>query len=323
MAWVSISNTAIDQDSPITVSLMTALRDNPAAIANGDAGAPRIQNAALATNSVTSVKIASGAVTNSEIAVGAVQQSSISTSIGEVSQTSQFGVGSLLALPGGSYGFYPQLRITFGSVNAVISSASSTYTTGIRFLYSFSHTHDGGNAPADWSDTTADGYAQQRYINSSPPYNIGDGDVPLFVYALVGGDGQIKSTYAADVPPWAYNGPTSVTAHRQCKVTGRKFQIVKSFNRESGELEFFEREVCDAVKNADMVLIPHPFCDINNDDRVILLEPCATEKLLLMQQAGDSIGELLRSRYLRLGNDIKCRSPSGVQPVSFKFANNT
>jgi hypothetical protein len=42
MAWTTIPNSDIDQDSPITQTLMTALRDNPIAIANGDAGAPRI-----------------------------------------------------------------------------------------------------------------------------------------------------------------------------------------------------------------------------------------------------------------------------------------
>jgi hypothetical protein len=42
MAWTTIPNSDIDQDSPITQTLMTALRDNPIAIANGDTGAPRV-----------------------------------------------------------------------------------------------------------------------------------------------------------------------------------------------------------------------------------------------------------------------------------------
>jgi len=72
MAWVSISNTAIDQDSPITVSLMTALRDNPAAIANGDAGAPKVQTAGIQDLAVSTAKIANGGVTNGKIATGAI-----------------------------------------------------------------------------------------------------------------------------------------------------------------------------------------------------------------------------------------------------------
>lgn len=67
MAYVSISNTAIDQDSPITVSLMTALRDNPTAIANGDSGAPKIQTAGINDSAVTTAKIADSAVTAAKL----------------------------------------------------------------------------------------------------------------------------------------------------------------------------------------------------------------------------------------------------------------
>lgn len=49
MVWVNIPNSDIDQDSPVTVALMTALRDNPEAIADGDSGAPRIRDSALST----------------------------------------------------------------------------------------------------------------------------------------------------------------------------------------------------------------------------------------------------------------------------------
>lgn len=41
-AYVTIANGDIDQDSPITQTLMTAIRDNPIAIAEGASGAPRI-----------------------------------------------------------------------------------------------------------------------------------------------------------------------------------------------------------------------------------------------------------------------------------------
>lgn len=40
MAWVDIPDTALDADSPLTVSLMTALRDNVAALAEQSSGAP-------------------------------------------------------------------------------------------------------------------------------------------------------------------------------------------------------------------------------------------------------------------------------------------
>lgn len=42
MSWTTIPDDQIDQDSPITQPLMTALRDNPIAIADGLPGAPSI-----------------------------------------------------------------------------------------------------------------------------------------------------------------------------------------------------------------------------------------------------------------------------------------
>jgi len=45
--YTTIPNTDVDQDSPITVTLMTALRDNPTAITEGASGAPEILPAAL------------------------------------------------------------------------------------------------------------------------------------------------------------------------------------------------------------------------------------------------------------------------------------
>lgn len=47
MAWVTIPPTATDPDAPLTSFLAKAWSDNPAAIANGDAGAPRISKSAL------------------------------------------------------------------------------------------------------------------------------------------------------------------------------------------------------------------------------------------------------------------------------------
>lgn len=42
-AYTTISNDQVDQDSPVTTPLLTALRDNPTAIAEGDAAAPRVK----------------------------------------------------------------------------------------------------------------------------------------------------------------------------------------------------------------------------------------------------------------------------------------
>lgn len=45
--YIAQPDTAVDPDAPVTSDLMYALRDNPIAIAEGAAGAPRVQDAAL------------------------------------------------------------------------------------------------------------------------------------------------------------------------------------------------------------------------------------------------------------------------------------
>lgn len=51
--YTAIPNTSIDIDSPVTQPLMTALRDNPIAIAEGSSGAPKISTLAFESNYYT------------------------------------------------------------------------------------------------------------------------------------------------------------------------------------------------------------------------------------------------------------------------------
>lgn len=59
--WTTIANSQVDVDSPVTVSLMTALRDNPEAIAEGAANAPKIQSAAMG------IVLANGTITTAAV----------------------------------------------------------------------------------------------------------------------------------------------------------------------------------------------------------------------------------------------------------------
>lgn len=49
MTWRTIPDTEVDTDSPVTTTLMTALRDNPIAIANADSGATEVVFDAIRT----------------------------------------------------------------------------------------------------------------------------------------------------------------------------------------------------------------------------------------------------------------------------------
>jgi len=53
MGWRTIGATETDPSKPGTSELFKALADNPAAMANGEAGAPRVKDAALDTGVAT------------------------------------------------------------------------------------------------------------------------------------------------------------------------------------------------------------------------------------------------------------------------------
>jgi len=311
MAYSAIAGSEIDADSPITAGLMTKLRDNPIAIANGDAGAPRIQAAALDTG-----------VALANIAAGTIGQGKLNTSTGGVSRA-QNGL-SVLTLPGGQYGFYPQLRVSAAAgANISAAPALSVYADAASALTV-------NSASLSTSATTymtlanfgagITLYADQRYINSSPPYNLGDGEVPLFVFALINSAGEVESTYTADVPPWAYNGPTRVTADRITQ-DGRKFQRRRIIDPKTGDLIRDEIEITDDIKNADMGLIPHPFA--GNDltgKTVVLLDPVETLDLLDLHEMGECVSDLLYSRHLMVDNQrISRAAPPGVQPCAIRW----
>ena len=125
-------------------------------------------------------------------ASNAVGQSELKTTSGEVSTTVTDNAGQLITLPGGSFGFYPRLRNSnpgyysyWGSrdgANAL--TLGTSYVTSIK-LYSTGFT----------------AYAQQTYVTASPPYDLGDGEAPFFIFANVDSQGNIVSVYSADTPP--------------------------------------------------------------------------------------------------------------------------
>jgi len=80
--YTSIIDSEIDTDSPVTESLMTRIRDNPIAITEGSSGAPKIQNAAIATDAVRAAQIQAGAVAASELGTNSVINAKIKIASG-------------------------------------------------------------------------------------------------------------------------------------------------------------------------------------------------------------------------------------------------
>jgi len=68
--YVAIQNANLEPGAPWISSTAFALRDNPEAIAQGSAGAPRIQTAAIEGGAITTPKIANSSVNAGKLANG-------------------------------------------------------------------------------------------------------------------------------------------------------------------------------------------------------------------------------------------------------------
>jgi hypothetical protein len=165
-----------------------------------------------------------------------IGQSDLDTSLGSVSTTSD---GALLTLPGGQYGFYPQIKHSSSSgtmyaapgilaAHGIGNDAGSyglVYSAG-GITGGFKLITPGTTYAARVSMGTLSGTAsaQQRYFNASPPFDHGDGETAGYIYLLVDRDGRALAHYSADVPPWAYNGPTDIRAAYIDPETGVKYR---------------------------------------------------------------------------------------------------
>lgn len=311
MAWNDLT---FNFGAILTSSQMTQLDDNFDAMANGDAGAPPI--------------------TQGGIGAGAVHQSELDTSVGSVSSSSSS--DTTLTLPGGSYGFYPQFRGAFVFTDAYVQMVATDLGISTGFT-----THVTIRSPDG-----VDIYAQQRYINASAPFDLGDGEVQNFTFLLMNADGSINSTYIAPTPPWIYNGSHSVVGKphddgKNGKQYGRHVRDVQKLARSSGKtlIDLIKEGLLDEEKlaaspkvfekiepldkNVDMAEIPHPFSGQTDTSRIVLLDPMSSLNGMIneLQQVGEDVVDLV-TNYLVIDNDHNGRSSSpNVKPVNFRLKN--
>ncbi len=170
---------------------------------------------------------------------------------------------------------------------------------------------------------------QCRYVQASPPYDLGDGEVPLFVYALIDKAGTVKRVDVAQDPPWFYNGPNRVRELRAVG-KGKDYRIVgirkKLTLTADGPVVDETPVLTVADKNVDMHVIPHPFGDVPDGLTAVLVDPVSTlaEHLLTVHDAQDPdayVTALLMDGRVKLGNEaLKRAVPNGVMAISAKWA---
>jgi hypothetical protein len=250
-------------------------------------------------------------------------QGSLKTTTGEFSWN-QITVSHAVA-PGGEYGYWPNSRGNVTGSQDHVSGTTLGWNPSTSYAAIWFLRNEVGNTS----------FIRQRYIQASPPYDQGDGEVALFVFVLVDSSGKIVSTWTAEDPPWANNGPTNIAADfidAQGRMWAkRKRRIDRDALRDPARREAALAalaaepeliEITHAVKNADMPLFPHPFLDPLNGRTVVLLDPVSALCLQLreLKASGESIGELLHDDYLRIDNAPLARAtPPGVIAVSAQW----
>lgn len=276
----------------------------------------------VAGSNITITTSAAGdSVTIASTGVGAasVGQAELKTSTGEISVSN---ASTVLTLPGGSYGFFPQVKGNdtgdsyWGAgllvdIGTTKGSSHDSWWGAIGTSYVTRMTLAAPNF-----DTI---YAQQRYVTASPPYNLGHGDIPVFIFALVdNATGDIVSTYVADTPPWIYNGPTQAwadrydtdgKAYRKKQVGGALFdnrfkneQSMQAYLTAVENAQGKYEEITHAHKNADMDLIPHPFTP-QAGQTVVVIDPLSpvADKIQSLTSIGETASDILY-KHINLGN---------------------
>jgi len=257
-----------------------------------------------------------------------VSQGDLNTTEGSVSASApstQFGAG-YGTLPGGTYGFYPNSAVTtsgsYGCTTILgISHHPSGSTTYSKINRVAAVTLNSGGAAAKPYT------AYQRYINSSPPFDMGDGPVQGFLFAKLDNEGRIINHYSASVPPWAYNGPTDIRAFKK-DAEGNKYRrvmkkrtIEQIFDDPKAEPEWEYELITHRIKNADMELIPHPW-DVENDslDNIVLINPMCPcmARLIELQEAQEyeMFEEMLK--WIVVDNDtLKRKGPRNIKQCKY------
>lgn len=275
-----------------------------------------------------------GRITEAALEASAVSQSKLKSSSATVTTGNE--TLTLITLTGGNYAFRGRASTDTGSIAAFcdLVEFSTTSTSGIFRVGLYSN------------PSTPSGVARfhENFVDASPPYNLGYGDIPIFIMLHVDASGRVISASVSPTPVWAFNGPTNIVPD-MIDAFGRKLKRVKRFIAEFGSVEgllksglprsqLIQRlnddpmeltEITQAVKNADMALIPHPFDPPGVGERVIMLDPLsifAGKALDLFQSdpSGAVINDLLHAGYVMFDQDsLDVTTPPGVMTVRARW----
>jgi len=308
--WNTIQNTEIAVDAPVTSQLMTKVRDNLDAVTEGANGAPKIQTAAYQANSVDAAALKDAAVGQAQLKTSTASGSIVVSESGSYSLT------------GGTYSWW-----TAGAQGA--GDSPDDGETGFG----------NGNTAAGviglqegYFGQTCTFYFDERYIQASPPYDMGDGEVGVFIYLMMNGN-EPEGIVVAPDPTWAYHGATDITP--QYTINGKGFRDVLMIppTREekraflNGEIEasLQRKEITLDFKNSDMEVAPHPwFHNDNTGKTVVMLDPVSDLnhrlKSILNEEGAKEVFSMIEDGYIKFDNESNNRkTPKIITPVNFSL----
>lgn len=316
-----------DPESPLVTQFFSDLIGNFSGLANGDSGAPSIIQAALG----------SGSVGQGELKIGGP------------TQVNQNSVGSSnVVLSGGQYNFYPE-----------IANSAAASGTEVKMGFAFNSATFIDNIWLSYTSGSGSVSARTVYVNASPPYDLGDGVIHLFVYVTLY-DGIPSVIWTSPDPQWMHNGPTDNTpdGHRYDRAKSefvgyKKIRLVETEHvnvwdevRKLRKLDdnvsadsLIDRMMTDEMvtvdidqtrKNADMNLVPSPIIEtqpynVVSTVKTIMLDPVSPfmEKLCLINEQGGSyetVSDLITTNRIKISNTQLTRNgPEGIEVYGFSM----
>ncbi len=323
-------------DGSIDLAHMSANSVDSAQYVDGSIDNAHIASAQINSNhyvngSIDLAHMSANSVDSAQLVAASVKQGELSTALQQSSASiSALGIAEI-TFTGGTYNFMAGIGSSaFGSSAqgdidgmTITPHNNGAYQNVIAIM----------NTQSGASDTY---FFQSRYIQASPPYDLGDGEIPLFIFVIIDNStGDIVGVDIAADPPWANNGPTDIRADR-IDEEGKKFRTVRTSpitiaNIKSGAATIqdlldsspveTEIEITAEFKNSDMNIIPHPWGNTDMSGKTLaLMDPIDDSvmmKLMDLYIAGDDVAELFMGNYLRAGAAISRASPNGVSQVRF------
>ncbi len=330
MAW---TNLTFPFASLLSSTKMTQMDDNFDALAAGLAGAPKVLTAALnqvggseavttatiRAGNVTAVELGTDAVTTIKIQAGAVNQSKLKTTNFDIGTTSTAGIN--IATGAAKFSFVANWRTGLAVLmQARLREAGAANVSDLAELW------------LQTDNAASDAHAHGTFVAASPPYDLGDGEILLFVFLMMdNATGLPIGFYASEEPPWANNeiaiikGGMSVSDLMGNKKARDKFyvDIDNTINMPKEEREILlHPEMTTEKKNAKMVDVPHPF--MSNDltgHTIVLLDPISefNEKLLAIHLWSEyCVGGMLPSIVID-NTSLNRKNPPGVMSVAARW----